>query len=137
MSAKTPRGPRCPVCYWALYDGAWCQGPAWCTNRGMRVDNPVHLTNKEALKKIEKRNAGGNKLPKCEKCGQEFRDEPGKEGKFIWCLDCREHQGDIARRQSGANLVERFKNKVHLSSRLITGFCFLAGYPEGETYEDE
>jgi len=54
------RGDRCPICYWALYDGDWCQGPDWCANRGKSVENPIHLTNEEAAKLIEQNNPTGD-----------------------------------------------------------------------------
>jgi hypothetical protein len=31
-----------------LYDGTFCQGPEWCSNKGKPVSDPVYLTNKEA-----------------------------------------------------------------------------------------
>ena len=49
------RGSRCPICLFALYDGDWCQGPAWCGNRGKSVENPAYLTNAEAIRMIELR----------------------------------------------------------------------------------
>lgn len=33
MNATPHRGSRCGVCYWALYDGDWCQNPK-CVMRG-------------------------------------------------------------------------------------------------------
>ena len=39
------RASRCGVCYWALYDGHWCQNPA-CEVKV--AENIVRLTNKEA-----------------------------------------------------------------------------------------
>ena len=42
------RGSRCGVCYWALYDGDWCQNPK-CLMSGKSVgENRIHLTNQEA-----------------------------------------------------------------------------------------
>ena len=42
------RGSRCGLCYWALYDGDWCQNPK-CAFSGKSVGaNRIHLTNKEA-----------------------------------------------------------------------------------------
>lgn len=55
------RGFRCPVCYWALYDGDWCQGPDWCPNRGLSVEEPARLTNKQAMERIRYQ---------CKKCGR-------------------------------------------------------------------
>ncbi|MDE2106798.1 MAG: helix-turn-helix transcriptional regulator [Patescibacteria group bacterium] len=46
-TART-RGSRCGVCYWALYDGDWCQNPK-CVMKGKSVnENRVILTNEEA-----------------------------------------------------------------------------------------
>ena len=45
-------GIRCPICFWALYDGDYCQGPKWCENRGKSVEKPVELTNAEAKELI-------------------------------------------------------------------------------------
>lgn len=42
------RGARCGFCYWALYDGDWCQNPD-CTMRGKSVGKSrIHLSNQEA-----------------------------------------------------------------------------------------
>lgn len=42
------RGSRCGICYWALYDGDWCQNKA-CVMAGKSVgENRVKLTNAEA-----------------------------------------------------------------------------------------
>ena len=42
------RGKRCGVCYWALYDGDWCQNSN-CEMYGKSVgDNYIRLTNSEA-----------------------------------------------------------------------------------------
>ena len=42
------RGLRCGVCYWALYDGDWCQNPK-CAMYGKSVNkNRIYLTNREA-----------------------------------------------------------------------------------------
>ena len=42
------RGSRCGVCYWALYDGDWCQNKK-CVMSGKSVnENRVQLTNEEA-----------------------------------------------------------------------------------------
>jgi hypothetical protein len=46
------RGSRCPICFWGLYDGDWCQGPKWCSNRGKSVDMAINLSNAEAAKMI-------------------------------------------------------------------------------------
>lgn len=51
-SASEYRGSRCPICFWALYDGDWCQGPKWCANRGKSVEKPIRLTNAEAMEMI-------------------------------------------------------------------------------------
>lgn len=51
-SASEYRGTRCPICFWALYDGDWCQGPKWCANRGKSVEKPIRLTNSEAAEMI-------------------------------------------------------------------------------------
>lgn len=51
-SASEYRGTRCPICFWALYDGDWCQGPKWCANRGKSVEKPIRLTNAEAMEMI-------------------------------------------------------------------------------------
>ena len=41
-------GIRCPDCFWALYDGIFCQNP-YCSNHGKKVKYPVKLNNEEAL----------------------------------------------------------------------------------------
>ena len=42
------RGSRCSACYWALYDGDWCQNKH-CQLHGKSVGgNRIHLTNGEA-----------------------------------------------------------------------------------------
>ena len=42
------RGSRCGICYWALYDGDWCQNKD-CEMSGKSVgENRIHLTNDEA-----------------------------------------------------------------------------------------
>lgn len=42
------RGVRCGICYWALYDGDWCQNPN-CIKYGRSVhENRIYLTNDEA-----------------------------------------------------------------------------------------
>lgn len=46
------RSARCPICFWSLYDGDWCQGPKWCSNRGKPVEKPIRLTNAEAMEMI-------------------------------------------------------------------------------------
>jgi len=47
-SGTTHRGTRCGVCYWALYDGDWCQNKK-CVMSGKSVkENLIHLTNEEA-----------------------------------------------------------------------------------------
>lgn len=46
------KGSRCPECFYALYDGDYCQGPKWCPNKGKSIENPVYLTNLEAFSLI-------------------------------------------------------------------------------------
>jgi hypothetical protein len=46
------RGARCPLCFWALYDGDWCQGPPRCPNMGKSVVNPIRMSSTEAIKAI-------------------------------------------------------------------------------------
>lgn len=46
------RGARCPLCFWALYDGDFCQGPPRCPNKGKRVEYPVRMTTTEAMHAI-------------------------------------------------------------------------------------
>ena len=42
------RMSRCGQCYWALYDGDWCQNPK-CKNSGLSVlGDRIYLTNDEA-----------------------------------------------------------------------------------------
>src|SRR5678815_2329600 len=49
------RGSRCARCYWALYDGDWCQNRD-CVCFGQSVeDNRVYLSNEEALLLINMR----------------------------------------------------------------------------------
>jgi hypothetical protein len=52
MSA-TYRSARCPLCFFALYDGDWCQGPKDCPNVGKPVENAVRLTSPEAIAAID------------------------------------------------------------------------------------
>lgn len=47
------KGSRCPICFWALYDGTFCQGPDWCENKGGIVKNPVCLTSRDAERAIK------------------------------------------------------------------------------------
>lgn len=47
---------RCPKCYWALYDGHWCQNRA-CEDHGDSVDNPIEMTNAEAADAIAAKEA--------------------------------------------------------------------------------
>lgn len=49
MKPKVYRGVRCGLCYWALYDGDYCQNPR-CPNRGKSItgDDRIKLTNEEA-----------------------------------------------------------------------------------------
>jgi len=43
------RGVRCGICYWALYDGDYCQNPK-CKVYGKSVnENRIYLTNQEAF----------------------------------------------------------------------------------------
>jgi len=49
---STFRGSRCPVCFWALYDGDYCQNSD-CIRYGNSVHDPVHLSNKEAQERIK------------------------------------------------------------------------------------
>jgi hypothetical protein len=52
-STDPHRGVRCGLCYWALYDGTWCQNSS-CKNHGKSVSGDVrkggfvYLTNREA-----------------------------------------------------------------------------------------
>ena len=41
------RGIRCPKCYWALYDGTWCQNPE-CEDSGKDILEPIRLSTWEA-----------------------------------------------------------------------------------------
>jgi len=45
----TERGARCGFCYWALYDGDWCQNPD-CVKHGQSIkrQNIILLTTYEA-----------------------------------------------------------------------------------------
>jgi nicotinate (nicotinamide) nucleotide adenylyltransferase len=46
------RGNRCSKCFWALYDGDWCQNPV-CEMSGKSVgENRIYLSNYEALNLI-------------------------------------------------------------------------------------
>lgn len=46
---------RCGVCFWALYDGDWCQNP-YCPMKGKSVnENRVLLTNDEAVAAIQRK----------------------------------------------------------------------------------
>lgn len=45
-------GARCPLCFWALYDGDFCQGPPRCPNKGQAVMSPVFMTTREAIHAI-------------------------------------------------------------------------------------
>jgi hypothetical protein len=54
------RGSRCPLCFNALYDGDWCQGPTTCANSGKPVKDSVRLSNAEAISAIDKAKAAGN-----------------------------------------------------------------------------
>lgn len=47
-------GSRCPVCFWALYDGYRCQNPK-CDETV--VEKAVYLTNAEAQLEIKKKEA--------------------------------------------------------------------------------
>ena len=46
------KGSRCPICFWALYDGTFCQGPDWCENKSEIVKNPVYLTSRDAERAV-------------------------------------------------------------------------------------
>jgi hypothetical protein len=53
--SNPPKSPRCSLCYWALYDGDWCQNPT-CKRYSKSVNkNRVYLTNEEAIKLIQKK----------------------------------------------------------------------------------
>ena len=45
---------RCPKCYWALYDGDWCQNKD-CEDHGDSVENPIEMTNEEAAAAIARK----------------------------------------------------------------------------------
>lgn len=49
MSERIYRGSRCGTCYWALYDGDYCQNPS-CVHYGKSIegDDRIKLTNEEA-----------------------------------------------------------------------------------------
>ena len=49
---RAHRGTRCGFCYWALYDGEWCQNSE-CEWRGKEPPEKVKLTNAEAAILIE------------------------------------------------------------------------------------
>ncbi len=59
MSEKIPyRGSRCGLCYWALYDGQWCQNRG-CKNWGKTLrKNKVRLSNDEAQILIQAKERG-------------------------------------------------------------------------------
>ena len=42
------RGRRCPECYWALYDGDWCQNSACRSHRQSPGRDALRLSNEEA-----------------------------------------------------------------------------------------
>jgi hypothetical protein len=67
------RGIRCGFCYWALYDGDWCQNPD-CKTYGQRMwGNTVSLTTQEAMILI---NAKSAEIPKFDTAkGDELHDE--------------------------------------------------------------
>ena len=46
------RGLRCPVCFWALYDGDYCQNQN-CVRYGNSVHDPIRLSNEEAQERIK------------------------------------------------------------------------------------
>ena len=52
QSQRAHRGTRCGFCYWALYDGAWCQNKD-CAWSGKEPPEKVELTNAEAATLIE------------------------------------------------------------------------------------
>jgi hypothetical protein len=57
------RDSRCGVCYWALYDGDWCQNPK-CVMCGKSVnENRIYLTNREAHILIEANAGTERRLP--------------------------------------------------------------------------
>jgi hypothetical protein len=61
MSEPTHRGLRCGLCYWALYDGDWCQNSD-CKLHGQSVgDERVRLTTQEALVLIKLMSKGDAK----------------------------------------------------------------------------
>jgi hypothetical protein len=49
---RAHRGARCGFCYWALYDGEWCQNKD-CEWSGKEPPEKVNLTNAEAATLIE------------------------------------------------------------------------------------
>lgn len=51
------RGSRCPKCYWALYDGDWCQNRD-CEDHGQSIENKIEMTNEEAYAAIAKAKEG-------------------------------------------------------------------------------
>jgi len=58
LGCSPRRGSRCGLCYWALYDGTWCQNPD-CQHSGLEVDRDpnggeiIYLSNDEARILIE------------------------------------------------------------------------------------
>lgn len=49
------RGNRCEKCFWALYDGDWCQNPD-CEMGGKSVgEKRIYLSNEKALELIKKK----------------------------------------------------------------------------------
>lgn len=93
MSSQKYRGSRCGECYWALYDGDWCQNPA-CGLHGKSVgDNQVRLSNREALILIaaSERTGAADTVPVTDRCahyGRRF--VPSASGNESWyeCADC-------------------------------------------------
>jgi hypothetical protein len=49
---RAHRGTRCGFCYWALYDGEWCQNKA-CEWAGKEPPEKVKLSNEEAATLIK------------------------------------------------------------------------------------
>lgn len=49
---RAHRGTRCGFCYWALYDGEWCQNKA-CEWSGKEPPEKVNLSNEEAAALIQ------------------------------------------------------------------------------------
>ena len=55
------KSKRCPLCFYALYDGDWCLGKReGCEYGGKSVPSPVMMTNEEAAEAIRKAKEAGN-----------------------------------------------------------------------------